>query len=85
LPDVVVGNSLIATLEKQLGSLWTSEVRAAWIETVGVVLATMKEGAAAAVPSPLAAPETATQAVQRTWETVEQQGLEANGVILFQG
>ena len=66
-------------MEKGLGALWTDEVRSAWVETYKVVEATMKEGAAA-VPV-----ETPTQAVQRTWKAVEEQGLEANGVLLFKG
>ena len=75
---------MIATLEKQLGALWTNNVRSAWVETFKVVAATMKEGAAS-VPPPAWPPEAATSAVQRTWKAVEEQGLEANGVLLFKG
>ena len=39
-----VGTALLWTLEQGLGALFTSEVRAAWAETYGLLAATMRGG-----------------------------------------
>jgi hypothetical protein len=67
---------MTSMLEKQLGAHWTEDVRSAWADTIGVVVETMKEGAAAGLAPTL---------VRRTWKVVEEQGLEENGVKLFRG
>jgi len=78
----IVGKALLTTLENKLGDLWTEDVKTAWTETVSVVAATMKEGAAEG-PAAATHNETPNQAVVRTWKMVEEQGLEENGVKLF--
>ncbi|MCC7271521.1 MAG: hemin receptor [Alphaproteobacteria bacterium] len=44
-----VGTALLWTLEQGLGAAFTAEVRAAWIEAYGLLAATMRAGARAAV------------------------------------
>jgi hypothetical protein len=60
-----------------LGAHWTADVGATWSGFLKEVTDAMQEGAASGA--------TRTQAVQRTWKVVEEQGLEENGVLLFQG
>ena len=40
-----VGAALILTLEQGLGSAFTAEARAAWVELYGAIARTMQEGA----------------------------------------
>lgn len=40
-----VGAALVLTLEQGLGSAFTAEARAAWVELYGVIARTMQEGA----------------------------------------
>ena len=58
--DDVVGQALLATLEKGLGKEWTESVKSAWTDVYGTVASTMKAGAAEAPPPPPASPQLPT-------------------------
>jgi hemoglobin-like flavoprotein len=47
LPDhyPLVGNSLLKTFEQYLGTDWTPEVKAAWVDAYGLITAVMLDGA----------------------------------------
>jgi len=46
-----VATALVWTLERGLGPAFTEDVKDAWVTVYGILASTMKQGAAAAVPS----------------------------------
>ncbi len=46
-----VATALVWTLERGLGPAFTEDVKEAWVTVYGILASTMKQGAAAAVPS----------------------------------